>query len=410
MMPGMSVPRMPTEIGSTRWIVTLASMTAVIALSIDMSLPAQPVLARVFDLSLETAQLNLSLFMIGFAVAQLVVGYLSDVWGRRRVLLGGLVVFSLSAIACAASPSIEVLLVFRTLQGIGGSAAPVVARAMVRDTQPAALAARLLSTMLATLAIAPMIAPSIGGLMLDAFNWRAIFATLAAAGIALMAIAHLTLTETLPVERRLAPSPGGIVRGFATFFSTPGTRLPLLIGCTSFAGQFAYIADSPFVLMHGYGVSTQAFGIYFGATALALMLGSLTGSRMLRAGGSPSRMIVTGTTILLVGGVLVTIGTRIEGLGIAGFLGPMILYFFGVGIGGPSATALALEPVPHIAGTASAAIGFLTMTSGALSGYLTTKIGGSDPRIFALVVTVMGAAAWIVACTTALARSRRRGS
>jgi len=91
-------------------------MTAVIALSIDMSLPAQPVLARVFEISSETAQLNLSLFMIGFAVAQLLVGYLSDVWGRRRVLLGGLALFSVSALACAMSPSIEVLLVCRTLQ------------------------------------------------------------------------------------------------------------------------------------------------------------------------------------------------------------------------------------------------------------------------------------------------------
>ncbi len=382
-------------------------MTAVIALSIDMSLPAQPVLARVFEISSETAQLNLSLFMIGFAVAQLLVGYLSDVWGRRRVLLGGLALFSVSAIACAMSPSIEVLLVCRTLQGIGGSAAPVVARAMVRDTQPAAQAARLLSTMLATLAIAPMIAPSIGGVMLDSFSWRAIFATLAAAGLALMAIAHLTLTETLPTERRLVGTPAGLVRGFATFFSTPGTKLPLLIGCASFAGQFAYIANSPFVLMHGYGVSTEAFGIYFGATAFALMLGSLTGSRMLRGGGSPNIMIVTGTTILLVGGVLVTIGTHVEELGIAGFLAPMILYFFGVGISGPSATALALEPVAHIAGTASAAIGFLTMISGALSGYLTTRIGGTDPRIFALVVTVMGAIAWAVAIATALLRRRR---
>jgi len=161
------------------------------------------------------------------------------------------------------------------------------------------------------------------------------------------------------------------------------------------------------VLMHGYGVSTEAFGIYFGATAFALMLGSLTGSRMLRGGGSPNIMIVTGTTILLVGGVLVTIGTHVEQLGIAGFLAPMILYFFGVGISGPSATALALEPVAHIAGTASAAIGFLTMISGALSGYLTTRIGGTDPRIFALVVTVMGAIAWTVAIATALLRRRR---
>ncbi len=397
---------MPTEIGSTRWVLTLAAMTAVIALSIDMSLPAQPVLVRVFAISSDTAQLNLSMFMIGYAVAQLFVGYLSDVVGRRPVLLGGLLIFSVTAVASAASTSIEMLLVFRTLQGIGGSAVPVVTRAMIRDTQPAAEAARLMSTMLATLAISPMIAPSIGGVMLDVFNWRAIFATLAVAGLVLIAVAHLTLTETLSVERRLVASPGGIVRGFATFFTTPGTRLPLLIGCATFAAQFAYIANSPFVLMEEYGVSTEAFGLYFGATAFALMLGSLTGSRMLKAGRPPLVLIVTGTTILIVGGALLTIGTRVDGLGITGFIVPMIVFFFGSGISGPSATALSLEPVAHIAGTASAAIGFLTMFSGALSGWLTTKIGGSDPKIFAVVVTGMGAVAWVTAGTAALRRRR----
>lgn len=410
MMGGlMSEPRWPTEVGSTRWIVTLASMTGLVALAVDMNLPAHPTIAVALGVSNETVQLNLSLFMIGFAVAQLGVGYLSDVVGRRRVLLGGLALFSASAIACAMAPSVELLLVFRVLQGVGGAAAPVVARAMVRDTQPAAAAARLLSVMLATLAIAPMIAPSIGGVLLAAFGWRSIFAALAAIGLTLMAIAQLTLHETLPPERRLErASPAGLVRGFAEFFRTPGTTLPMLIGCTSFAGQFAYIADSPFVLMGGYGVSSDTFGFYFGATALALMLGSLTGIRMIRAGRSPGAMIVIGTSLLLVGGILVTLGARTGELGIAGFLAPMILFFYGVGISGPSATALALEPVPHIAGTASAAIGFLTMTAGALSGYYTTKIGGSDPRIFALVVTVMGVIAAGLALAAAHARRRRR--
>lgn len=407
MMPPMSEPRFPTTVGSTRWIVTLASMTGVIALSIDMSLPAQPTLARVFDVSSEVAQLNLSLFMIGFAIAQLLVGYLSDAFGRRRVLLGGLALFSLSALACALSPTIEVVLTCRVLQGIGGSAAPVVARAMVRDTQPAGQAARLMSTMLATLAIAPMIAPSIGGVMLAVFGWRAIFATLAATGFALLVIANLTLTETLPAERRLVASPLGLVRGFGQFFRAPGTRLPMLISCAAFAGQFAYIADSPFVLMHGYGVSTASFGIYFATTAVALMLGSLSGGRMLRAGRTPRGMVMLGTSLLLIGGVLVTLGTRFDGLGITGFLAPMIIYFFGVGLASPSSSALALDPVPHIAGTASAAVGFLTMTSGALAGYYTTKLGGSDPRIFALVVTVMGALAALLAFTMAWTRRPR---
>jgi DHA1 family bicyclomycin/chloramphenicol resistance-like MFS transporter len=402
-----AVPRYATTVGSRVWIITLAALTGVVALSIDMSLPAQPTLAERFDVSSETAQLTLSLFLIGFAGAQLFVGYLSDAWGRRRVMLGGLALFTVAGVACTLAPTIEILIAMRVLQGIGASAAPVVARAMVRDTQPAAQAARLLSTMLAALALAPMVGPLIGGVMLRAVGWRAIFASLAVCGVVLFAIAYLTLVETMPAERRARPSIGGLMRSYGRFFATTGTKLPMLIGCASFAGQFAYIADSPFVLMDGYRVSADHFGFYFGTTAFALMLGSLTGGRLLRAGRSPGVMTVLGSSCLLVGGIAVAIGTRLD-IGIAGFMVPMILYFFGTGIVSPSATAMAMEPVPQIAGTASAAIGASTMTAGAIAGYETTRIGGSDPTIFSLVVVVMGTLAFVLAITAAVMRHRRR--
>src|SRR5262249_3041583 len=161
------------------------------------------------------------------------------------------------------SPSIELLIGFRIVQGVGAAAAPVVARTMVRDTQPAAQAARLLSIMLAALAVAPMIAPVIGGALIGWFGWRAIFVALAVVGVAMLASAELTLEDTLPVERRSAVSPRGFVGGFARFFRTRGTRLPTLVACATFGGQFAYIADSPFVLMEGYQVPTHRYGFYF---------------------------------------------------------------------------------------------------------------------------------------------------
>jgi len=394
MMCGM---RWPATIGSRRWIATLAAMTAVTALSIDMSLPAQPALARVFAVDESTAQLTLSLFLIGFAGAQLVTGYLSDVLGRRRVMLAGLVLFALAGVACAASPSIEVLLACRVVQGIGAAAAPVVARAMVRDTQPGAQAARLLSSMLAALAIAPMVAPVIGGALLTSLGWRAIFATLALCGGVLFAIAATTLVETLPPERRASH---GLVAGFRAFLATPGTRLPMLVSCASFAGQFAYISDSPFVLIDGYGVSARTYGLLFAATALALMIGSMTGGALLRAGRSTRAMLVLGASLLLAGGAGVVIGTH-AGLGVAGFIVPMLVYFFGIGLASPSATALAMEPVPHLAGTASAAIGSVQMLAGALAGYATTRIGGSDPHLFSIVVAVMGTLAFGLAVAAA---------
>ncbi|HWU89781.1 MAG TPA: multidrug effflux MFS transporter [Kofleriaceae bacterium] len=404
----MSRPRYEAAIGSARWIATLGALTTVAALSIDMSLPAQPTLARRFDVDDGTAQLSLSLFMLGFSAAQVFVGYLSDVWGRRPVLVAGLAGFVVAGVACALSPTIEVLLACRVLQGAGASAAPVLARAMVRDTQPAHQAARLLSTMLAALAVAPMIAPVIGGALLGALGWRWIFAMLALCGAAMLGLAHTALPETLPAERRVPPSAIGLVRNYRRFFATPGVRLPLLLSCASFAGQFAYIAVSPFVLIDGYHVSGDAFGFYFAVTALALMLGSLFGGRLLRAGRSPGAMLVTGTSLLLSGGVLVMIGTHVEQLGIAGFIVPMVIYFFGTGISSPSSTALAMEPVPHIAGTASAAVGILTMTTGALAGYETAKLGGSSPTTFAYVTLSMGVLAAAVAWTIAIGRRRRR--
>jgi MFS transporter, DHA1 family, multidrug resistance protein len=395
--------RAPSRIGSARWIATLAAMTAITALSIDMSLPAQPTLADTFDVPSATAQLTLSVFLIGFACAQLITGYLSDALGRRRVMLGGLALFTLSGVACALSSSIEMLIAFRALQGIGAAAAPVVARAMVRDTQPADHAARLLSTMLAALAVAPMIAPVIGGAVLEIASWRAVFAMLAGCGVVLFCLAKWTLIETHPTERRLTPSARGLFRGYVDFFRTPGVRLPMLISCASFAGLFGYVAASPFVLIGGYHIAVSNYGYYFAATAFALMLGSLFGGRLLRAGRSPGAMLVIGGTFLLVGGVLVVAGTR-SALGIVGLIAPLTVFFFGIGITSPSAMALALQPVPHIAGTASAAIGFFSTTAGALAGYATTRIGGSSPRIFAVVMLVTGAIAAMLAITAAVLR------
>jgi DHA1 family bicyclomycin/chloramphenicol resistance-like MFS transporter len=401
-----SPPRHPMKIGSPTWIATLGAMTAVVAMSIDMSLPAQPTFVATFGVAKETAALTLTLFLVGFAVAQLAAGYIADAIGRRKVLIGGLAIYVLGGTACALAPTIEVLLACRVLQAIGASTPAVVARAMVRDTQPAADAARLLSTMVAILAIAPMLAPTIGTFMLAQVGWRGIFVSLACIGTVLLVIAQLRLEETLPSGERVAPTVMGLVRGYREFFATPGTVLPLAIGCATFAGQFAYIADSVFVITEGYGKSTQAYSIYFGVTALALMAGSVTGGKILKRGRAPSAMIVFGTALVVIAGILVLIGTHTE-LGILGFFPPMLLYFFGVGMSGPSATAMALEPVPHLAGTGSAAMGFLSMIAGATAGFVTTKLGGPDPRVFAWIAAVMGTLAFVLAWAAAVSRRRR---
>lgn len=194
------------QIGSRRWVMALAALTGTTALSIDMSLPAQPTLVREFGVTPEIAQLTLGIFLVAYAIGQLVVGPLSDALGRRRVLLAGLAVFTAGGVVCAAAPSMGVLLAARALQGLGSAASPVIARAMVRDTQPPAGAARMLSTIMAVLAIAPMLAPAVGGALLAAIGWQAIFVALAVIGAGFGATALVMLPETLPPERRIAPS------------------------------------------------------------------------------------------------------------------------------------------------------------------------------------------------------------
>ncbi|HMG57584.1 MAG TPA: multidrug effflux MFS transporter [Kofleriaceae bacterium] len=389
-------------IGSRRWVIALAALTGTTALSIDMSLPAQPTLVRVFGVAPEVAQLSLGMYLAGFAVGQLIVGPLSDALGRRRVLIAGLAVFTAAGAACAVAPSIGVLLAARVVQGFGSAASPVIARAMVRDTQPPAGAARMLSTIMAVLALAPMLAPMLGGALLAWFGWHAIFATLAAIGAAFAVMSLVALPETLPPERRVALSIAATAAGYARFFAAPGTRVPTLLVCLSFAGQFAFIADSPFVLIDGFGVSADHFGFYFGATALALMLGSITGRRRL-ARLPPARVLAAGAFTLCAGGVLAAIGVRWPALERFGLMAPVVIYFFGVGMTSPSGTAIAMQPVPEIAGTASAIIGALTMLSGGLSGFVTTHTGGSDPRTLGLVMGGAGAVAAIVLVQSRLA-------
>lgn len=391
--------------GTRRWLVSLSAITAVTALSIDMSLPAQPALAHHFGIGSDKAQLTLSLFLLGYAGAQLIVGFLSDAFGRRRVMLAGLGLFTLSGLLCALSPSIELLLLCRFLQGLGAAAGPVVARAMVRDTQPPATAARLLSTMLAVLAIAPMVAPSIGGLLLKLASWRAIFATLCVFGVAFMLLVATSLDETLPEERRGRASLQALSSGIKRFVTTPGTLTPAVLGCITSAGQFAYISASPFVLIEGYRVAPEHYGLFFVGTAAALMIGSTLGGKMLAAGRSPQQLISIGSVVLCISGLSVAAAAHLPALGVIGFMLPMTMYFLGVGMAGPSATALALAPVPEIAGTASSLIGFTNMSCGAVAGWLATKLGGSTPHVLGVIVALMGCSAAALIFTQRRARA-----
>lgn len=376
-------------VGSRSWIAALAALTATTALSIDMSLPAQPTIARDFGVPPETAQLTLAVFLAAFAIGQLGFGFVSDSIGRKRVLVAGLGAFTVGGVLCAVSTSMPTLLAARALQGLGAAGGPVVARAMVRDTQPVTSAARILATMVAALAVAPMVAPLIGGALLATVGWHAIFIGLAIVGVAMLWLAG-ALGETRPPEHRVPLVPAGLFAAIRTFAATPGTRVPTALVCVGFAGQFAFISASPFVFIEHYGASELGFAACFACVALALMAGAVTGRRLLLE-RAPGGVALIGTVLACGGGAVAAAVAWSDRLGPVGLLAPMMIYFVGIGVANSPAIALAMEPVPRIAGTASAVIGALQMVCGAGAGWLVTRIGGSDPRALATTAALAGA-------------------
>ena len=200
-------------------IIVLGSLIALGPLTIDMYLPAFPALADELNASDSAVQLTLTGMLVGLAVGQLVIGPLSDALGRRRPLLTGLAVHVVASLLCALAPNIYVLSAVRVLQGFAGAAISVVALATVRDLFTGVAVARTMSRLMLVIGLAPIVAPSIGGFILQVTDWRGIFVVLAAAALVLMGVAFFGLRETLPVERRRSARPGATLRTYRSLLA-----------------------------------------------------------------------------------------------------------------------------------------------------------------------------------------------
>lgn len=366
----------------------LAALTGLTALSIDMSLPAMPQLQRSFGAGVGSVQLTLSLFLVGFAAGQLVCGVVADRVGRRPVLLGGVALFALAGLACAASPSLPVLIALRLVQGVGASVGPILARAVVRDCFAPREASGVLSQITQVMIAAPIVAPSVGGLLLLAFGWPAIFLVLGGAGALLWLAAWRRLPETLPAAVRGAERVP-LLRSYAAVLTHPDSLRHGLTICFSYGGMFAYISGSPFVLIEALGVPRSLFGALFALPALALMAGA-TLNRRLVARVEPALLLRRG--VLLVAGaglVLLALGGTGTG-GVAGVMVPMMAYMLGMGLVQPNATAAALAPHGRMAGVTSSLIGSAQTAAGAVSGSIVGAFYDHTPRSLAVVVAAAG--------------------
>ncbi|MEU1730344.1 multidrug effflux MFS transporter [Streptosporangium sp. NPDC020145] len=367
-------PAVPPPIARTRRLLfTLGALSTFGPLSIDLYLPALPVLARQLGASDGAAQWSISACMIGLAVGQLFIGPLSDRIGRRRPLFAGVVTYTAASLLCAAAPSIETLIVLRLVQGLAGSAGMVVVEAMVRDLYEGRQMARIMSLLMLIGGFAPIVAPVIGGQLLYVVDWRGLFVFLAAISAVLLLVAF-TLPETLRPEHRHS---GGMARVREGFSAVAGDRL--FVGCTlgSSIGSialFIYISFSAFVIEDGYGVSPQVFSLIFGINSVGLILGGWFNALLLRR-FTPERLLVPEALVAVVTGVGTAVAAALHAP-LWVFLTSLFFTIMSGGLASPNATALALVRHPANAGTAAALLGSTGFLFGALFAPL-ASLGGA---------------------------------
>lgn len=244
----------------------------------DMYLPALPAVTDSLHAPASTVQLTLTACLTGMALGQLVVGPMSDRWGRRKPLLLGMIVYVVATAICAFAPSAELLIGFRLLQGLAGAAGIVISRAVVRDLHDGDEMARFFSTLMLISGVAPVIAPVIGGQVLRFTDWRGIFAVLTVVGVLLTLVVWKWLHETLPEADRHTGGVGDALRTMRGLLADRVFTGYMVAGSLAFAALFAYVAASPFVMQEIYGASPQTFSLLFGINSIGLIaVGQING-------------------------------------------------------------------------------------------------------------------------------------
>lgn len=384
----------PTSLVAT---ILLTMLVGLGPISTDLYLPSLPSLKDALNASTSAVQWTLSAFMIGFGVSQLLYGAISDRFGRRPAILGGLVLYVAATIGCALALSIDQLIAARLAQAIGACCGPVVARAVVRDVYPPDRGARVMAYMGAAMALAPAIGPILGGQLHDLFGWRSNFAVLALFGTVGLVGILLILPETNQHKDPTATSPARILRNWAALI-----RHRLYIGYvltigTVFAGLFSFISGSSFVLIDFLGVEPASFGFYFAVIVGGYIAGSLTSGRLSARLGIPA-LALTGAILTAAAGAAMLGLALLDVRSVAAVIAPQTLYMVGVGMVIPNAMAGAVGPFPRMAGAASALLGFVQMTLGAGAGAVVGELLTSSalPMAAAVALGGMGALASVV--------------
>lgn len=377
------------------FVIILSALMAFTSLSTDIYLPAMPLMAA--DLH-GNAELTITGFLIGFCVAQLIWGPLSDHFGRRLPLFIGMALFMIGSVGCALSTDITQIVFWRVFQALGACTGPMLARAMIRDLFSRTRAAQMLSTLMIIMAIAPIAGPLLGGQMIKFTSWHAIFWLLAVIG-GLMFVSLFWLPETLPEEKRVKASlPSAFRNYYALLTNTTFMRFTL---CLTFyyVAAYAFITGSPFVYITYFGVEPQHYGWLFALNIVGLMSMSVINRRLVQR-YSLEVLLKFAVVTAAVAALVLAVAAKLEIGGLILIVAAVFVFFSMNGIIAATSTAAALDSVPNVAGSASAFMGSLQYGSGIISSLLLALLSDGTPWTMSWIIGLFTVASAVMALST----------
>ena len=377
-----------------RLILLLGALAACGPLATDMYLPSLPSIAQTFGVSATAASATLTSFMAGFSMGMLLYGPVSDAYGRRPVLLGGIALFTVASVACWLSFSVGELIVVRFLQALGAGAASVLARAIARDAHEPTDAAKVLSMVAIVTSVGPLLAPLIGGQLLLLGGWRVVFVALTLFGLACGGAAWLRVPETWPREKRESAA---VLRSFAAYgrlLRDPLVWGHLLCGGMAFASMFTYIAATPFVYIEYFHVSPQHYGFFFGLNIFGIMLGNFINTRLVGRLGA-LRLVSIAATVSAVASLFVALACLTGWGGLWSIVAGLFFVVAVVGLLGANCATDLMYRYPRNAGAAAAVFGATQLALGALASIVVGLFPGVSPFGMGLTIGVCGVLAYV---------------
>jgi DHA1 family bicyclomycin/chloramphenicol resistance-like MFS transporter len=354
-------------------------------ISTDMFVPSMPSMARELHASTGQVSLAVTMFILSFAISQLLWGPASDRFGRRPVLLSGLALYTAGAAAILLTSSVALIVTGRVVQGVGGGSAFAVAYAVVIDVYGKARALAVLALLASVTGIAPMLAPTVGGLLQAAFGWRSVFVVFLVLGLTLLVAYSALFPETNQARDPGALSIGNLGSNWATLFGTRQYRSNVALITVLFCGQFVFISSSSFVFVDDLGISPQLFGLGFGLVALGMVAGANT-TRRFGPRWHQARALRLATLLSAVAAVLMAAFALAGASGPWLILVPMVVFAFGTGLIRPIAQAAALTPFPHMAGLASAVLGFTQLAGASVVSAAFNGVVSPSPETMTVVI------------------------